>query len=236
MNPNPDLFWHVLKPRNAHLDVSMAGSAVQLPWLVNFLPWHASSTPSRCSLTDLGLLSSRHHIPESPMSLRFHLPRLQQNQTLWHKPSEHSWGNLGLWSCLRHNLDHPVSQRFHLPKSQQQHGMWHKSAYHSGGFGADARHHHGLDRPTSQMPNKQQQQQSPCQKSSLLDGPMSPRFHLPKWQENQPRRHKSAEHLWADLGLWSCHRRSLHGPKSLRFHLPKLQNKHGMSCMWHKSA
>ena len=84
--------------------------------------------PSRCSWTDLGPLSCRHHIPESPMSLWFHLPRLQQKQTLWHKPSEHSWADLGLWSCHRHNLDHPVSQHVHLQKSQRQHGMWHKSA------------------------------------------------------------------------------------------------------------
>ena len=62
---------------------------------------------------------------------------------------------------------------------------------------------------------------------------LSPRFYVPQWQQKHRPCHRSAEHSWADLGLWSCHHHGPDCPRSLRLHLPELQQKH-LPC--HRSA
>ena len=44
-----------------------------------------------------------------PLSLRFHLPRLQQLQMLCHKSAQHSKAALGLLCCPHHRLERPMS-------------------------------------------------------------------------------------------------------------------------------
>ena len=48
---------------------------------------------------------------------------------------------------------------------------------------------------------------------------MSPRFHVPKWQQKHRPCHRSAGHSWA--GRWSCRHHSLACPMSQRFHVAK---------------